>query len=187
MSEQITRLLLAWRAGEDDALQQLIPLVHDELRKLAHHYMAGERAGHPLQTTALINEAYLRLLGSRRVQWKSRTHFFAVSAQLMRRVLVDVARARAKLKRGGDVVLLALDAAGSVAAEPEVDLLALDLALEKLARLDERKSQVVELRFFGGLSVEETAEVLGVASITVLRDWDLAKAWLSRELQGDSE
>lgn len=182
MSEQITHLLLAWNDGDGQALDRLMPLVYDELHRLAHRYMAGERAGHPLQTTALVNEAYLRLIDSSRVQWRNRAHFFAVSCQLMRRILVDVARTRRKLKRGGDAVRVSLDEALDLSHEPCIDLLALDEALARLAAFDERKSKVVELRFFGGLSVEETAEVLDVSAVTVMRDWDLARVWLLREL-----
>jgi RNA polymerase sigma factor (TIGR02999 family) len=182
MSQEITELLLAWNQGNEEALDQLMPLVHDELHRLAHRYMSGERPGHPLQTTALVNEAYLRLIDSSRVRWQNRAHFFAVSAQLMRRILVDVARARQKLKRGGDVIQVSLDEAMDVSREPGADLVALDDALTMLAAFDERKSKVVELRFFGGLSVEETAEVLGVSAMTVMRDWNLAKIWLLREL-----
>ena len=165
MSQEITQLLLAWNEGDDQALDRLMPLVHDELHRLAHRYMAGERPGHPLQTTALVNEAYLRLIDSSRVRWQNRAHFFAVSAQLMRRILVDVARARNKLKRGGDAIQVSLDEAMAIiASEPSADLIALDEALKTLAAFDERKSKVVELRFFGGLSVEETAEVLKVSA-----------------------
>ena len=181
-SQDITELLLAWNQGDEQALEQLMPLVHDELHRLAHHYMGGERPGHTLQTTALVNEAYLRLVDSRRVRWQSRAHFFAVAAQLMRRILVDFARARRKLKRGGDAVHLSLDDALVISREPGAELIALDDALTTLATFDERKSKVVELRFFGGLSVEETAEVLNVSPITVMRDWGLAKVWLLREL-----
>jgi RNA polymerase sigma-70 factor (ECF subfamily) len=183
MSQEITQLLLAWNQGDEQALDRLMPLVHGELHRLAHRYMAGERPGHPLQTTALVNEAYLRLIDSSRVRWQNRAHFFAVSAQLMRRILVDVARARAKLKRGGDTLQVSLDEAMDIPREPGVDLIALDDALKTLAAFDERKSKVVELRFFGGLSVEETAEVLGVSVMTVMRDWGLAKVWLLRQLE----
>ena len=183
MSQEITGLLLAWNEGDQEALDRLMPLVHDELHLLAHRYMAGERVGHPLQTTALVNEAYLRLIDSSRVRWQNRAHFFAVSAQLMRRILVDAARARKKLKRGGDVIQVSLDEALVVSNEPAADLVALDDALTTLAAFDERKSKVVELRFFGGLTVEETAEVLKVSVMTVMRDWALAKVWLLRELE----
>jgi RNA polymerase sigma factor (TIGR02999 family) len=183
MSQPITELLLAWNQGDEQALDRLMPLVHDELHRLAHRYMTGERPGHPLQTTALVNEAYVRLIDSSRVRWQNRAHFFAVSAQLMRRILVDVARARAKLKRGGNAVQVSLDEAMDVAREPGADLVALDDALTMLASFDERKSKVVELRFFGGMSVEETAEVLGISTMTVMRDWGLAKVWLMRELE----
>jgi len=181
-SREITGLLLAWHSGDQQALDRLMPLVYDELHRLAHRYMAGERRGHPLQTTALVNEAYLRLVDSSRVRWQDRAHFFAVSAQLMRRVLVDIARARQKLKRGGNAVPVPLDDI-ALASGPPVDVVALDDALAALARFDERKSKVVELRFFGGLSVEETAAVLNVSTVTVMRDWGLAKAWLLRELE----
>jgi len=183
MSQEITGLLLAWNEGDREALDRLMPLVHDELHLLAHRYMAGERLGHPLQTTALVNEAYLRLIDSSRVRWQNRAHFFAVSAQLMRRILVDAARARKKLKRGGDVIQVSLDEALVVSNEPTADLVALDDALTTLAAFDERKSKVEELRFFGGLTVEETAEVLKVSVMTVMRDWALAKVWLLRELE----
>jgi len=183
MSQEITQLLLAWNEGDEQALDRLMPLVQDELHRLAHRYMTGERPGHPLQTTALINEAYLRLIDSSRVRWQNRSHFFAVSAQLMRRILVDVARARNKLKRGGDSVQVSLDEALVISREPSADLVALDDALKTLATFDERKSKVIELRFFGGLSIEETAEVLKVSPATVMRDWGLAKIWLLRELE----
>lgn len=160
-----------------------MPLVYDELRRLAHRYLAGERPGHTLQTTALVNEAYLRLIDSSRVRWQNRAHFFGVSAQLMRRILVDFARSRHKLKRGGGAVQVSLDEAAIISHEPSADLIALDEALKALADFDERKSKVVELRFFGGLTVEETAEVLQVSTDTVMRDWSLAKVWLLRELK----
>ena len=181
-SRDITELLLAWNQGDDRALEQLMPLVHDELHRLAHRYMGGERPGHTLQTTALVNEAYLRLVDSSRLRWQNRAHFFAVSAQLMRRILVDFARARQKLKRGGNQIQLSLDEAVDSSREPTADVIGLDDALKTLAAFDERKSKVVELRFFGGLTVEETAEVLDVSPVTVARDWGLAKAWLLREL-----
>ena len=181
-SQNITTLLLAWNAGDREALSRLMPLVQDELHRLAHSYMARERSDHTLQTTALLNEAYLRLVDSSRVRWQNRAHFFAVSAQLMRRILVDFARARQKHKRGGDVVHLALDPALDIPDERSPDVIALDDALKALGAFDERKSRVVELRFFGGLSVEETAEALQISAVTVMRDWAVAKVWLLREL-----
>jgi RNA polymerase sigma factor (TIGR02999 family) len=183
-SAGITQLLLAWNGGDEGALHRLMPVVHEELRRLAHHYMRSERSGHPLQTTALVNEAYLRLIDSSHVQWQNRAHFFAISAQLMRRVLVDVARTRNKRKRGGDIVQVPLDEALVVSGEPALDVVALDDALNALAAFDERKSKVVEMRYFGGLSVDETAEALGVSAVTVMRDWSVAKVWLLRELEG---
>jgi RNA polymerase sigma factor (TIGR02999 family) len=182
-ADDITHLLLAWNGGDDQALARLMPLVHRELHRLAHRHMAGERPGHQLQTTALVNEAYLRLVDSSRVRWQNRAHFFAVSAQLMRRILVDSARARNRLKRGGDVVQVSIDEAAGITVESVVDLVALDDGLTALAAFDERKSRVVELRFFGGLTVDETAEVLEVSSMTVMRDWEFARAWLRRELR----
>jgi RNA polymerase sigma factor (TIGR02999 family) len=178
----ITQLLLAWSHGEQAALDQLIPLVQDELHRLAKRFMSRERPGHTLQTTALVNEAYLRLVDSRRVKWQNRAHFFAVSAQLMRRILVDFARSRKNLKRGGATVQVTLDEALVGSLEGSEDLVALDDALNALASLSQRQSQVVELRFFGGLSVNEMAEVLKVSEGTVRRDWSLARAWLHREL-----
>src|SRR5215472_3566392 len=179
--QDITELLLEWSGGNPDALQRLTPLVYGELRRLAHHYMAGERTGHTLQSTALVNEAYLRLVQSSRVQWQNRAHFFAVSAQLMRRILVDFARSRQYAKRGGKAPVLSLDDV-PVVVEQCAELAALDEALTALAAQDERKSRVVELRFFGGFSVEETAEVLNISAETVARDWRLARTWLRREL-----
>lgn len=182
-TDEVTRLLKAWSAGDEEALEKLTPLVYRQLHKIAKHYMAGERSGHTLQTTALVNEAYLRLVDCGRVNWQDRAHFFAVSAQLMRRILIDFARSRGYLKRGGAVPHIALEEAPSVCSEPDVNLVALDDALKALSTVDERKSRVVELKFFGGLSVEETAEVLRVSSDTVVRDWRLAKIWLLRELR----
>jgi RNA polymerase sigma factor (TIGR02999 family) len=186
--EEVTQLLLAWRQGEPLALEELIPVVHKELRRLAHRYMSGEREGHTLQTTALVNEAYLRLVDSSQVQWQNRAHFFAMAAQLMRRVLVDFARTRNYQKRGGEVLRVEFDEAwmGSIGQRGDL-VVALDDALQELAKFDARKSQVVEMRFFGGLSAEETAEVLKVSEDTVLRDWKLAKTWLLRELKKDNE
>jgi RNA polymerase sigma-70 factor, ECF subfamily len=183
--ENISLLLRAWSGGDQGALERLTPIVYDELRRLARRYMKGERAGHSLQTTALVNEAYTRLVDYKRMQWQDRAHFFAVSAQLMRRILVEHAR-RHNLKRGGGVVHVSLEEAAVVGADEDTDLVGLDDAMNSLARIDPRKVQVVEMRFFGGLSVEETAEVLKVSPITVKRDWRAAKAWLYRELTGRS-
>jgi RNA polymerase sigma-70 factor (ECF subfamily) len=179
---EITQLLLAWNNGEKEALDRLMPLVHQELHRLAHRYMRRERPGNTLQTSALVNEAYLRLIDSSRVRWQNRAHFFAISAQLMRRILVDLARDRHNLKRGGATTRLSLDEALTVAHERSGDLVALDEALITLASLDVRQSRVVELRFFGGLSNVEAAEVLKVSEGTIRRDWSLAKAWLQREM-----
>ena len=181
MSE-VTRLLVAWADGDESALAELTPLVYQELRRLAHHYMGGEREGHTLQTTALVNEAYMRLIDWKNVRWQNRAHFFGVSAQLMRRILVDFARSRSYQKRGAGAPVVDLDEAAVVAGERAPELVAIDDALNALAKLDERQSKVVELRFFGGLSIDETAEVLKVSSATVRRDWSLARAWLRREL-----
>ena len=180
-----TTLLLAWGRGDETALDQLIPLVHDELRQLARRHMAGERPGHTLQATALVNEAYLRLIEVNQVRWQNRAHFFAMASRVMRRILVDAARARGYQKRGGGAQTVSLDEALLVSGEPRQDLIALDDALNALAAFDLRKSQVVEMRFFGGLSVEETAEALHVSADTVMRDWRLAKVWLARELSGE--
>jgi RNA polymerase sigma factor (TIGR02999 family) len=180
----VTDLLLAWGKGDESALDRLVPLVHAELHQLARRYMRGERPGHTLQTTVLVNEVYLRLVDLSRVQWRDRTHFFAMSARLMRRILVDHARKRHLLKRGGGVDFISFDDTTMAVSEPGADLVALDDALEALAAVDARKSQVVELRYFGGLSVEEVAETLGVSPQTVMRDWRLAKVWLLRELRG---
>lgn len=183
---EITELLHAWSEGEQTALGRLTPLVYDELHRLARRYMAGERPGHTLQTTALVNEAYLRLVGSDRPGWQNRAHFFAVSAQVMRRILVDWARARQAAKRGGAMRPLELEEALAVDKAQGAELVALDDALNALAAIDPRKSQVVELRFFGGLSVEETAAVLKVSPETVMRDWKLARSWLKRELRQET-
>jgi RNA polymerase sigma-70 factor (ECF subfamily) len=180
----VTELLRAWSDGDERALEQLLPLVEAELRRLARGYMARERRGHTLQVTALVNEAFLRLTDARKLQWEDRAHFLGISARLMRRVLVDHARARGYQKRGGGAQKVELDEAMVVAAETTVDVLALDRALDALASVDARKSRVIELRFFGGLSVEETADVLHVSADTVKRDWRLAKLWLLAELEG---
>jgi RNA polymerase sigma factor (TIGR02999 family) len=184
-SGAVSELLRSWSDGDDDALQQLIPLVERELRRLARAYMGRERRGHTLQTTALVNEAFLKLTDARRVRWQDRAHFLGISARLMRRVLVDHARRRGYLKRGGDVQRVTLHEGLVTSAEPALDVVALDRALEALAKVDARKSRIIELRFFGGLSVEETAEVLHVSADTVKRDWRLAKLWLLRELEGE--
>jgi RNA polymerase sigma-70 factor, ECF subfamily len=177
----LSTLLRAWSDGDRNALEQLTPFVYEELRRLARRYMRRERPGHSLQTTALVNEAWMRLVDYKRMQWQDRAHFFAVSAQLMRRILVEHAR-RHNLKRGGGVQHVPLDEAAVVCGDRAGDIVALDDAMNALARFDPRKVQVVEMRFFGGLSVEETAEVLKVSPVTVMRDWSTAKAWLHREL-----
>jgi RNA polymerase sigma factor (TIGR02999 family) len=181
---EITRLLQAWSNGQQDASERLMPLVYEELRRLARSYMVRERADHTLQTTALVHEAYLHLIDAASVSYKDRAHFFGMCALLMRRILVDWARSRGAFKRGGDLRPVQLDEALVVSPESEVDLVALDDALKALEVVDLRKSRVVELRFFGGLSVEETAGVLKVSVETVTRDWKLAKSWLRRELSG---
>ena len=182
---RVTGLLLKWGRGDEDALERLIPLVHRELHQIAQRCMAGERAGHSFQATALVNEAYLRLVDTKDVAWHDRAHFLAVAARVMRRILVDHARARRAQKRGGPATRVTFDEALFVTNEPREDFVALDDALDALATFDERKSRVVELRFFGGLSVEETASVLNVSPSTVMGDWRLAKAWLQREMRGN--
>ena len=183
-SPEITDLLVAWGNGDDSALNRLVPLVHQELRRLARRQMAGEHPGHTLQTTALVNEAYLRLVDLGRMRWQDRGHFLGMSARLMRRILVDHARVRRARKRGGADHKVPLEQAASVSTERAVDLIAMDDALDALAAIDSRKSQVVEMRFFGGLSIEETAKALDVSPETVKRDWRVAKVWLLRELDG---
>ena len=185
--QEITRLLVAWGRGDESALEQLAPLVHQELHRLAHRYMKNEPAGHVLQTSALVNEAYIRLIDWKTVKWQNRAHFFAVSAQMMRRILVDFARDRQYIKRGGGTVQVSLSEAASLAEYKGSDFVALDEALNALAELDQRKCQVVEMRFFGGLSVKEVSEVLSVSEETVMRDWKLAKVWLLRELGQETE
>jgi RNA polymerase sigma factor (TIGR02999 family) len=180
--EQVSHLLAAWKNRDSTAREQLVPIVYEELRRLAHYYMRGERAGHTLQTTALVNELYLRLAGIDGVQWRDRAHFFALAATLMRRVLVDYARLRGRDKRGGGVSVTSLDE-NAVAPQSAVDVIALDDALERLASVDPQQSRVVELRFFAGLSVDETAEALGISPATVKRDWATAKLWLYNELK----
>lgn len=183
-TQDVTALLAAWTEGDEAALAQLIPIVHAELRRLARHYLRRERSDHTLQTSALVNEAYLRLIKWKDVRWNSRAHFFGVSAELMRHILVDFARRRPRTK-DGPVQRVALDEGLPVSNERATDLVALDEALKELARIDPRKSRIVELRFFGGLSVEETAEVLHVSPVTVTREWARAKAWLYRQLSAE--
>ena len=179
----ITHLLLAWGQGDEGAFDRLAPVVYGELRRLARCHMRGERPGHTLQATALAHEAFLRLIDIQRVHWRDRAHFFAMASRLMRRVLVDAARARRAAKRGGGL-RVSLDRALKLASDEDVDLVALDMALDALANVDARKTQVVELRFFGGLTLKETADVLNVSEDTVARDWDFARTWLKRELSG---
>jgi RNA polymerase sigma factor (TIGR02999 family) len=181
---EVTQLLQAWSDGNQEALNKLAPLVYDELHRLASHYMSGERLGHTLQTTELVDEAYVRLIDWKNVRWQNRAHFFGVAAQMMRRILVDIARSRGFVKRGGDACRVSLSEAADVSAERGEDFIALDEALQSLATIDARKSRIVELRFFGGLSVDETAEVLSISPRTVMREWSLAQAWLYRELSG---
>ena len=181
-SPNITQLLVAWGEGDQAALEALTPLVQHELHRLALRQMAGERPGHILQASALVNEAYIRLVEWKEVRWQNRAHFFAMASQIMRRILVDMARARGRVKRAGGQVLVSLSEAGGVPVANSADLVALDDALKSLEALDERKSRVIEMRFFGGLSLQETADVLQVSVATVRRDWSLARAWLHREL-----
>ena len=180
-STDIAQLLADWAAQDPTARDRLVPIVYDELRRLAHHYMRGERIGHTLQTTALVNEVYLKLTGIRGLQWRDRTHFFAMAGTLMRRVLVDYARRHARDKRGGGVLVTSLDD-HAVSSAPSLDVVALDEALERLGKVDPQQSRIVELRFFAGLSIDETAEALGISPATVKRDWSTAKLWLHHEL-----
>ena len=180
---EVSRLLRAWSGGNQSALEGLVPLVYAELRRVAHRYMKRERTGHSLQTTALVNEAYMRLVDYTRMQWQDRAHFFAVSAQLMRRILVEHAR-RQNLKRGGGIQHVSLDETAAIGGDRGADLVALDDAMNALARVDPRKVQVVEMRFFGGLSVDETAEVLRISPATVRREWSSAKVWLYGSITG---
>ena len=184
--QEVTKLLAAWSDGDEAALEQLVPIIHAELRRLAKHYLRRERPGHTLQTSALVNEAYLRLINWKTARFESRAHFFGVSAQLMRRILVDFARRRPRVQ-GESVRHVSLEEALTVSAEPDADLVALDEALGELSKLDPRKARIVELRFFGGLSVDETADFLGISPATALREWNKAKAWLYRELSGQEE
>ena len=180
--EQVTRLLLEWSKGDPAALDALVPMVHEHLRSLARRHMAGERRGHTLQTNALVNEAYMRMVDMGRVEWRDRAHFFAIASRIMRRILVDMARAKRFKKRGGEMSRIELDEALIPSSPPAYDVLGVDAALESLSELDPRRGKVVELRIFGGLSVEETAAALGISTDTVSRDWKLAKAWLARQL-----
>jgi RNA polymerase sigma-70 factor (ECF subfamily) len=184
--QDVTQLLRAWSEGDEAALEQLVPLVEAELHRLARAYMSRERKGHTLQATALVNEVFLRLADTPTLRWQDRAHFIGIAARLMRRVLVDHARARGSRKRGGGAEQVPLDDAQLATPELPLDVIAVDRALETFARIDRRKSQIVELRFFGGLSVEETADVLGISVETVKRDWRVARLWLSRELQGQT-
>jgi RNA polymerase sigma-70 factor, ECF subfamily len=185
-AQEVTQLLLAWSNGDQAAFEQLMPLVYEELRRQAQRYMRRQRPGHSLQATALVNEAYLQLIRSDQVRWQNRAHFFAISAQLMRRILVDSARARQNLKRGGAAQRITLEDTLQIADGRQRELVALDDALQTLARLNERQSKIVELRYFGGLSEEEVAEVLQISARTVRRDWSLARVWLYRELSRES-
>ena len=183
---EVTRLLQAWSVGDQDALKQLIPLVYDELHRMAHRYMSAEQSGQILQTTALVHEAYLRLVDVENIDWQNQAHFYGICARLMRRILIDFARSRNYQKRGGHFAHIELEEAATVSVVVSSELLAVDEALKQLATVDARKSEVVELRFFGGLTVEETATALGVSEKTVMRDWKLAKAWLLRELSHEA-
>ncbi len=184
--QDVTKLLIQWSKGDSDALDALVPLVYDELRRLAQLYLSHERPGHTLSSTALVHEAYLRMVQQKDVTWQNRAHFFGVAARMMRRILVDHARRHGYAKRGGGAMTLSLDETIAAAPEREINLVALDDALDTLAKLDERQSRMVELRFFGGLSIEETSEVLGVSAPTVKREWASARAWLYREISGSS-
>jgi RNA polymerase sigma factor (TIGR02999 family) len=177
-THEVTQLLIDWSNGDTTALDKLVPLIHEELRRLAHHYMSRERPGHTLQTTALVGEAYLRLVNRKEVHWKNRAHFFAIAATLMRNILVDHARSHAYAKRGGGACKIELDEAMIVSQERAADVVALDEALKELATFDEPQSRIVELRFFGGLTVEETAEAMGISPTTIKREWRTARAWL---------
>jgi RNA polymerase sigma factor (TIGR02999 family) len=181
--QQITQFLIDWSDGDRHALDRLVPVVHDELRRQAARYLRRERPDHTLQTSALINEAYIRLVDQKSVRWQNRAHFFGIAAQLMRRILVDHARGLHRAKRGGSAIKVPLEEAAGARPERSVDLVALDEALGKLAKIDEQQSRVVELRYFSGLSIEETAEVMNISPATVKRDWAVAKAWLRREIE----
>ncbi|PYS56944.1 MAG: RNA polymerase subunit sigma-70 [Acidobacteria bacterium] len=181
-SHEVTQLLIQWSNGDKAALDKLMPLIYSELRQLARHYMSRERPGHTLQTTALVNEAYMRLVNRKGVHWQNRAHFFAIAAQLMRSILVDHARSHTYAKRGGGAHKIALDDAMAVSQQRAADVVALDDALKRLAEIDPQQSRIVEMKFFGGLTIEETAEVLGLSPATIKREWSTAKAWLYHEL-----
>jgi RNA polymerase sigma factor (TIGR02999 family) len=185
-SNQVTQLLVRWREGDREALEELMPLVYDELRCLAHHYLRQERADHTLQSTALVHEAYLRLAGQSPPQWQNRAHFFGIAAHVMRQILVEYARGRSAAKRGGNACRLTLDEALELPQPVDVDVLALDKALTELSEFDPQQSRIVELRFFAGLTIEDTSEVLGVSPATVKRDWVTARAWLYRAMTGEA-
>ena len=185
--QNVTELLIGWSKGDKEALDSLVPLVYDELRRQASRYLRHERVGHTLQTTALIHEAYLRLVDQKNVHWQNRAHFFGIAAQLMRRILVDHARTKKRAKRGGSNIRVSFNDATAMAQGQDLDIVALDEALERLAEIDEQQSRIVELRFFSGLTVDETAEVLGISPATVKRDWSMAKAWLHREVTREVE
>ena len=185
-ADHLTELLIEWRQGDKAALDKLTPLVYDELRRIAHRYVQRERDGHTLQTTALVNEAYLRLASQQKIEWQNRAHFFAVTAQVMRHILIDHARRRHYVKRGGELAQVSLEEAAGMTQQRAAELVALDEALDELAKFDARKSRVVELRYFGGLSLEETAEVLEISPMTVRRDWRAAKAWLYKAVNNES-
>ena len=186
-TQNVTQLLMDWGSGDKEALDKLLPVVYDELRKQAARYLRRERAGHTLQTTALIHEAYLRLVDQKNVHWQNRAQFFGLAAQLMRRILVDHARTKKRAKRGGSDIRVSLTGAKILAKSEDLDVVALDEALDRLAEIDEQQSKIVELRFFSGLTVEETAEVLSISPATVKRNWSMAKAWLHRELSSNEQ
>lgn len=185
-SNQVTELLVRWREGDRGALESLMPLVYDELRRLAHHYLRQERSDHTLQSTALVHEAYLRLAGQNAPQWQNRAHFFGIAAHIMRQILVEYARGRGAAKRGGNSCRLTLDEALDLPMPPQVDVVALDKALTELSEMDEQQGRIVELRFFAGLTIEDTSEVLGISPATVKRDWITARAWLHRAIAGEA-
>lgn len=183
--DTVTRLLLEWRGGNRQALEEILPLIYDELRRLAHNFLYRERRGHTLQTTALVHEAYLKLIDQRDARWQNRAHFFAIAAQAMRRILIDSARKHVAEKRGGGGEKLSLDEVATISLGPDTNLIALDLALTQLAEIDSQQSRIIELRYFGGLTIEETAEVLSLSPATIKREWTMARAWLHQELAGD--